>query len=121
MKQSHEIYQNIRLFREERGWSQTDLAKKIGYKDKAAISRIEAGLVDLPLSKVSALAAAFGVDVATLWGDTIETVVIHATKHEEAVLNAYRAKSPQEQGIIDAALGVKKMQSSLASLDRKEA
>lgn len=117
----HELYKNIRVFREERGWSQNDLARRIGYSDKSAIARIEAGQIDLPLSKVQAFADTFGVDVNKLWGESDSTVAVVVTRHEEAVLNAYRAKSPQEQGIIDAALGVKKMQSSSASLNRKEA
>ena len=59
------IYERIRMLRLQRGLSQDDLAKKCGYKNRQMISRIEQGLVDLPLSKVEIIAAA--LDVAPVY------------------------------------------------------
>ncbi len=39
-------------------YSQTELAHMVGYKDKTSIAKIEAGKIDLPQSKIIALADA---------------------------------------------------------------
>lgn len=62
------IYERIRILRESRNMSQAELAEKCGYKNRQMISRIESGLVDLPLSKVEAIAHALAVDPAYLAG-----------------------------------------------------
>ena len=62
------INDRIRMLRENRNMSQAELAERAGYSTRQMISRIEAGLVDLPLSKVEALAYALGVDPAYLAG-----------------------------------------------------
>lgn len=62
------IYERIRMLRELAGLSQTELAKRCGYSEKSMISRIEAGRIDLPLSKLEAIAKALGVNPAYLAG-----------------------------------------------------
>ena len=49
------------MLRLQNGLSQDDLAKKCGYTSRQMISRIESGLVDLPLSKVEKIAHALNV------------------------------------------------------------
>ena len=39
----------IKGLRESKKLSQAELAEKVGYKDKTAIAKVEAGKVDLPL------------------------------------------------------------------------
>lgn len=56
-----DIYERIRMLRLQNGLSQDDLAKKCGYTSRQMISRIESGLVDLPLSKVEKIAHALNV------------------------------------------------------------
>ena len=63
-----ELYRNIRKYRKENEWSQTELAKRVGYADKSMISRIENGKVDLPLNQIKAFAAVFGVTPSELMG-----------------------------------------------------
>lgn len=46
-----ELYANIRKLRKENGWSQAELASRVGYADKSMISRIENGKVDLQLGE----------------------------------------------------------------------
>ena len=48
--------------------SQTDLAKQCGYTSRQMISRIESGIVDLPLSKVEVIADALDVSAVYLAG-----------------------------------------------------
>lgn len=62
------LYQNIRKIRKERGLSQTELAKLVGYADKTMISHIENGLIDLSRTKVEEFAAALNVSPAYLMG-----------------------------------------------------
>ena len=44
------MYDRIKKLRNSLGWSQEELAKKVGYADKTSIAKIEAGKVDLPQS-----------------------------------------------------------------------
>ena len=50
------IYERIKERRLELGLTVEDLAKKMGYKDKSSISKIENGKADIPQSKVMAVA-----------------------------------------------------------------
>lgn len=63
-----DIYQRIKILRLQNNLSQDDLAKKCGYKNRQMISRIESGLVDLPLSKVEKIAHALNVAPVYLAG-----------------------------------------------------
>lgn len=63
----------IKKLREEQKMSQTTLAEKVGYKDKTAIAKIEAGKVDLPQSKISAFAKALNTSTSYLFGDADTT------------------------------------------------
>ena len=65
-----DLYKNIKMCRLSRGWSQTDLANKVGYSDKSMISKIEKGAVDLSQSQIVKFADVFGVAPADLFGDT---------------------------------------------------
>ena len=41
------LYENIKENRVAKGWSQSELARRVGYSDKSMISKIEKGVVDL--------------------------------------------------------------------------
>lgn len=62
------IYERIKMLRMQRGLSQDDLAKLCGYSGRQMISRIESGIVDLPLSKVEIIAHALHVEPIYLAG-----------------------------------------------------
>ena len=59
----------IRSLREFNKLSQTELAIKVGYKDKTSIAKIEAGKVDLPQSKIFAFAKNLGTTPSYILGD----------------------------------------------------
>ena len=59
------VGQRIKLRREEKGLSQLDLAKKVGYETKGSISMIESGKRDISLDKVREIAKA--LDVTPHW------------------------------------------------------
>ena len=52
------LYENIKARRLELGMSQQELSELTGYSGKSMISKIENGLVDIPVSKVSEFAKA---------------------------------------------------------------
>lgn len=62
------LYDNIKKEREEKGISQSELAKKVGYSDRSMIAKIENGKVDLSQSKIEAIAKALGTTSASLMG-----------------------------------------------------
>lgn len=63
-----DLYTNIKLKRLENGWTQSELAKKMGYSDKSMIAKIENGKVDLPQSKIKSFADVLGCSVSDLMG-----------------------------------------------------
>lgn len=67
MEMAH-IGKRIRDKRESLGISQEELAKKLGYKNKSSIAKIEAGVNDIVQSKVIDFAKALNTSVAYLMG-----------------------------------------------------
>ena len=64
------IGQKIKQLREERRWSQEQLAMKMGYKSRSSINKIEMGINELPQSKIFAFAQIFGVSPSELLEDS---------------------------------------------------
>lgn len=69
MDKTYNIIKHLRI---ENGLSQDELAKKVGYKDRTSIAKIEAGQVDLSVSKIKVFAKIFGVSPVYLMGLTHE-------------------------------------------------
>ncbi len=67
------IYDRIRQRRNDLGMTQAELAKKMGYKSRSAINKIELGLNDINQSKVVAFAEALNTTPAYLmgWNDNV--------------------------------------------------
>lgn len=63
-----ELYQRIKARREELGMSQNELAKRLGYKDRSTIAKIEAGINDITQSKIEAFAKALNTTASDLMG-----------------------------------------------------
>lgn len=62
------IGRNILAARKELGLTQEELARRVGYKSKSAINKIETGVRDLPQKKIAAFAEALGVTPGRLMG-----------------------------------------------------
>ena len=62
------VGKNIRRAREALGWTQEDLASRMGYKSKSTVNKVELGINDISQSKVVKYADALGVDPAALMG-----------------------------------------------------
>ena len=65
-----ELYQRIKARREELGISQNELAKRLGYKDRSTIAKIESGINDITQSKIEAFAKALNTTASDLMGWT---------------------------------------------------
>ena len=64
----NEMGKRVNEQRERIGITQEQLAVKLGYKNKASISRIETGQNEIPQSKMQAFADALGTSIAYLMG-----------------------------------------------------
>ena len=78
------VGKNILLMRKRLGWTQEELATRMGYKSKSTINKIELGINDLPQSKIVKFAEVLGTTPAHLmgWNDEEENISL-----EEPVLN----------------------------------
>ena len=92
------LYENIKKFRTDRGLSQMDLAQMTGYKEASSISKIEAGLYDLPQSKIVVFAKALGVLPGDLmgWNEDVTTL----SWDEKALLKNYRSLNKNSRTLI---------------------
>ena len=62
------LYDRIRTRREQLNMSQEELAKRLGYKSRSTIAKIESGENDITQSKIVAFAKALGVKPGYLMG-----------------------------------------------------
>lgn len=97
--------QNIRICREKLGLSQTELAKKLGYKDRSTIAKIESDTNDLTQSKIVAIAKVLETTPAALMG--LENNTPTDNGRGEAELDAELLKrlirlTPEELAKVDA-------------------
>lgn len=97
--------ENVRRYRRFNSMTQAELAKKLGYKNKASIGKIENGDADVPLSMAQKIADALNVDIVTL---THGQDASSLTPHEKDILTAYRRASADTQAAVCNVLGVKK-------------
>lgn len=89
------IGERIKKRREELGISQDDIAKKLGYKSRSSINKIELGVNSLTQSKIKAIADVLATTPAYIMGwddkasveknDTITDIIIKMRKNESLV------------------------------------
>ena len=60
------IGDNIKRLREQRGWTQEQLAEKMGYTSKSTINKIEKNINDVRQKKIKQFADVFNCDPAEL-------------------------------------------------------
>nr|WP_294794232.1 helix-turn-helix transcriptional regulator [uncultured Mucilaginibacter sp.] len=64
-KNNKNVGKNIRAFRHQNGWSQEDVANKLGISIPA-FSKIETGVTDINLSRLEQIANIYEVDVVQI-------------------------------------------------------
>lgn len=67
------IGQNIKRMRKLKGWSQETLARKMGYKDKSAINKIENNVNDVNQKKINQFAEVFKCDPTELMVESYDS------------------------------------------------
>ena len=71
-------------------WSQRELSDRMGYQNHSTITKIEAGKVDIPQSRIVQFAEVLGVSVAHLmgWEEEIEKKPVEmAERHFEMIMD----------------------------------
>ncbi len=114
------IGSNIAWMRKRLGWTQEELAWKMGYKSKSTINKIELGINDIPQSKIVKFAEVLGTTPAHLmgWVDDLPdkrenppTDEQELTDGEKALLELFRLVPEDKQDLvlqmIRVALGTK--------------
>jgi transcriptional regulator with XRE-family HTH domain len=103
---------NIFNRRKELGLTQEELAKRMGYKSKSTINKIELGINDIPQGKIVKFAEVLFTTPAYLMGweeEDNSPAELELTEGEEMLLNLFR-KIPEDKQqlvlqMIRAALG----------------
>jgi transcriptional regulator with XRE-family HTH domain len=110
------VGENILRMRKRLGWTQEELATKMGYKSKSTINKIELGINDIPQSKIVKFADVLGTTPAHLmgWNDEEENLSPEEPKlseGEKIMLDLFRQVPEDQQqlvlGMIRVALGTK--------------
>ena len=110
------VGENILLMRKQLGLTQEELAKRMGYKSKSTINKIELGINDIPQSKIVQFAEVLGTTPAHLMGWNKEDLKNppeepKLSEGEEMLLKLFRQVPEDQQqlvlGMIRAALGTK--------------
>jgi len=91
------IGNRIKRRREQLNLTQDDLAKKLGYKSKTTIAKIETGVNDVSQSKLVSLAEALDTTPSYLMGWTDKN-------KEEFIIEQYNSLSPNNQKALEAYL-----------------
>ena len=100
------MYDRIRNLRMERGMSQEDLAKAMGYSDRSMITKIEGGKVDISQKKVVAFAEVLSTTPGYLMdGDPAEEELETANEEQRVLFRLARSAKPEA---IRAAVAVLK-------------
>jgi transcriptional regulator with XRE-family HTH domain len=98
------VGENILLMRKQLGWTQEDLAKRMGYKSKSTINKIELGINDIPQSKIVQFADVLGTTPAHLMGwDEEEKNTPEEPKlseGEKMLLNLFRQVPEDKQELV---------------------
>ena len=94
-----ELYKRIRERREELHISQDDLARKVGYKSRTSIHKIEMGMTDLSQSKIMEIADALSTTPEYLMGWT-DYSLPHITEEEFELLECYRQLTPEKKQLL---------------------
>ena len=102
------VVRNLIALREERGWSQTEVARRmtdLGWPKytQMTVSRTEKGERPIRLDEANSLADVFGVDMDVLWMPKVERVYLHhlakAERSEEELTLAIREYLEHQQAL----------------------
>lgn len=95
---------NILRARKRLGMTQEELAKRMGYKSKSTINKIEMGINDIPQSKIVRFAEVLGTTPADLMGWDDEKNVpfdkVELTEGEKSLLELFNRVPEDKQELV---------------------
>lgn len=97
---------NILNRRKSLGLTQEELAKKMGYKSKSTINKIELGINDIPQSKIAKFAEVLGTTPAQLMGwketekENLSPSEENLTEGEKILLDLFRRIPEEDQRLV---------------------
>ena len=96
---------NISIMRKKLGWTQEELAKRMGYKSKSTINKIELGINDIPQSKIVQFAEVLYTTPAQLMGWTEEeknspSDKLQLTEGEQLLVELFRQVPVDQQELV---------------------
>lgn len=97
------VGENILLMRKQLGWTQEELAKRMGYKSKSTINKIELGINDIPQSKIVQFADVLGTTPAHLMGWNDEKTSPEEPKlseGEKILVDLFRRVPEEKQELV---------------------
>lgn len=98
------VGENILLMRKQLGWTQEDLARKMGYKSKSTINKIEMGINDIPQSKIAKFAEVLGTTPAHLMGwdrqKSSPPKSVELSEGEKVLLDLFRRVPEEQQQLV---------------------
>lgn len=103
------VGENILRLRKNLEWTQEDLAKRMGYKSKSTINKIEMGINDIPQSKIAQFADVLGTTPAHLMGWVDESIDqpegsspdnASLTEGEKMLLDLFRRVPEDKQELV---------------------
>lgn len=100
------VGENILILRKRLGWTQEELAIKMGYKSKSTINKIELGINDIPQSKIAKFAEVLGTTPGYLMGWVEEIQVknspekIELSEGEKMWLELYHRVSDETKDVL---------------------
>lgn len=110
------IGQRVKIRREELGMSQEELAKKIGYKSKSSINKIELGFRVLTQSKIKAIADALDTTPSYIMGwDEEASRNEWASKFRDSVMQVLNNADPAD--LEAAGISVQEIEEELSGSD----
>jgi transcriptional regulator with XRE-family HTH domain len=89
--------------RRQLGWTQEELAKRMDYKSKSTINKIELGINDIPQSKIAQFAEVLGTTPAVLMGWDEEKNAPEEpklTEGEKMLLELFRLVPEEKQQMV---------------------
>lgn len=97
-------HEKIKMFRVALGISQEELAKRVGYKGRSAISKVEKGERDISQKMMPKYARALGVPLTDLFSDdkTVEDIPNQA--HTAECIELFQQLTDEQQKMIIASM-----------------
>ena len=105
--------ENIRFLRTKKGYSQDDIANKLGYKSFTTIQKWESGVSEPPLKALKKLSEIFNIDMndlATkkLSTDTSSDNDVYYLDDDARDMAQFMYENPEYKVLFDASRNVKK-------------